>query len=528
MATDRQGARSVTARRSHLIGAGRTARRVGLGDRGPGHHGAPVRSGDAHRCAAHPVGSGGATQRSGRGTRGRTDQAALLPADAARPTAQHPRRPGRPERRADRPRDHATSRRGDRHDGQGGGRSGQRRRAGRSRRPAAPARHRAGRRRGRRRVPRQLYAGTLRADRARRAAAPGRSASHVVGCARRLRHAASPRSTRHAPRESASSICARCATRSVAATDDDGVARVLASRRRPDHRRAPRRRARRCRPTCSTCASPAATSARCASPTASCPSTARASTPPELDRRTTATVPAGDKLAGASLGNFSAFISERWRANDWMWGRLDAAKSIVDVTTTKGRLRGEHATMLVTAIERDRHRARSSCPWHARRRGRPSSMPPRPTLWQRYAATVAAELRTEHDESEATRLCTRSDCSCCAASGRSSPRSCPACSTPACDRSTPAATPTPSPSLAATIADLRDVTAFVRRRVGDALVDGARRPRRRTRCGRRPDRPAPAALAAHAAEAVTDVVARHHAGPPPRPVRRSRWRSTWC
>src|SRR6185312_4527409 len=46
------------------------------------------------------------------------------------------------------------------------------------------------------------------------------------------------------------------------------------------------------------------------------------------------TVPAGQKLAGASLGNFSAFISERWRANDWMWGRLDAAKSIVDVTTT--------------------------------------------------------------------------------------------------------------------------------------------------------------------------------------------------
>ena len=37
------------------------------------------------------------------------------------------------------------------------------------------------------------------------------------------------------------------------------------------------------------------------------------------------------KLAGSDLGNFSAFVSPRWRANDWMWGRLDAVKTLVDV-----------------------------------------------------------------------------------------------------------------------------------------------------------------------------------------------------
>jgi predicted acylesterase/phospholipase RssA len=30
------------------------------------------------------------------------------------------------------------------------------------------------------------------------------------------------------------------------------------------------------------------------------------------------------KLAGMDLGHFAAFLKESWRANDWMWGRLDA------------------------------------------------------------------------------------------------------------------------------------------------------------------------------------------------------------
>ena len=35
------------------------------------------------------------------------------------------------------------------------------------------------------------------------------------------------------------------------------------------------------------------------------------------------------KLAGTSLGNFGAFLSEAWRRNDLLWGRLDAAERLI-------------------------------------------------------------------------------------------------------------------------------------------------------------------------------------------------------
>jgi patatin-related protein len=38
-----------------------------------------------------------------------------------------------------------------------------------------------------------------------------------------------------------------------------------------------------------------------------------------------------DKLAGNQLANFGAFLRARWRQNDWTWGRLDAARTLVDV-----------------------------------------------------------------------------------------------------------------------------------------------------------------------------------------------------
>ena len=38
------------------------------------------------------------------------------------------------------------------------------------------------------------------------------------------------------------------------------------------------------------------------------------------------------KLAGNQLANFGAFLDELWRRNDMMWGRLDAAEQIVDMT----------------------------------------------------------------------------------------------------------------------------------------------------------------------------------------------------
>lgn len=39
------------------------------------------------------------------------------------------------------------------------------------------------------------------------------------------------------------------------------------------------------------------------------------------------------KLAGNQIRNFGAFLSARWRHNDWIWGRLDAARSLVDIAT---------------------------------------------------------------------------------------------------------------------------------------------------------------------------------------------------
>lgn len=37
------------------------------------------------------------------------------------------------------------------------------------------------------------------------------------------------------------------------------------------------------------------------------------------------------KLAGNELASFSAFLDERWRMNDWTWGRLDATATLVDL-----------------------------------------------------------------------------------------------------------------------------------------------------------------------------------------------------
>jgi hypothetical protein len=53
-------------------------------------------------------------------------------------------------------------------------------------------------------------------------------------------------------------------------------------------------------------------------------------------RDATSILPAGfgdpvQKLAGIRLGHFGAFLKRSWRENDLMWGRLDAAESIIDV-----------------------------------------------------------------------------------------------------------------------------------------------------------------------------------------------------
>lgn len=53
--------------------------------------------------------------------------------------------------------------------------------------------------------------------------------------------------------------------------------------------------------------------------------------PLTVDERRPLTV--DEKLAGNQLANFGAFLRARWRQNDWIWGRLDAARSLVDIVT---------------------------------------------------------------------------------------------------------------------------------------------------------------------------------------------------
>ena len=44
------------------------------------------------------------------------------------------------------------------------------------------------------------------------------------------------------------------------------------------------------------------------------------------------------KLAGNELNNFSAFLRRHWRTNDWMWGRLDAVPTLIELLVTPSAL----------------------------------------------------------------------------------------------------------------------------------------------------------------------------------------------
>ncbi len=46
-----------------------------------------------------------------------------------------------------------------------------------------------------------------------------------------------------------------------------------------------------------------------------------------------------DKLAGVEFGRLGAFVKRSWRANDWMWGRMDGASQLVRLVLDPRRLR---------------------------------------------------------------------------------------------------------------------------------------------------------------------------------------------
>ncbi len=62
--------------------------------------------------------------------------------------------------------------------------------------------------------------------------------------------------------------------------------------------------------------------------TPSAPTPILAATPPRNDVKP---VEPRDKLTGIGLGHFAGFYRSSWRANDFMWGRLDAAARIVEM-----------------------------------------------------------------------------------------------------------------------------------------------------------------------------------------------------
>jgi patatin-related protein len=57
--------------------------------------------------------------------------------------------------------------------------------------------------------------------------------------------------------------------------------------------------------------------------------------PNGLDSRKTV----GEKVAGIQLGHFGSFYKSSWRANDWMWGRVDGAMRLTQVLLNPLRLR---------------------------------------------------------------------------------------------------------------------------------------------------------------------------------------------
>ncbi|MBK5222809.1 MAG: DUF3376 domain-containing protein [Acidimicrobiia bacterium] len=51
-----------------------------------------------------------------------------------------------------------------------------------------------------------------------------------------------------------------------------------------------------------------------------------------------------DKLAGPELARLGAFLKHSWRANDWLWGRMDGAHRLVVLLLDPGRLAQVHAS----------------------------------------------------------------------------------------------------------------------------------------------------------------------------------------
>ena len=69
-----------------------------------------------------------------------------------------------------------------------------------------------------------------------------------------------------------------------------------------------------------------------------------------LQQATNGAMDPAAKLSGNSPANFSAFFSKRFRANDWMWGRMDAAAGLTELLVRSKHLRSQADDTVLHAI----------------------------------------------------------------------------------------------------------------------------------------------------------------------------------
>ena len=92
------------------------------------------------------------------------------------------------------------------------------------------------------------------------------------------------------------------------------------------------------------------------------------------------------KLSGNQISNFAAFLSARWRLNDWIWGRMDGALTLVNAVAGEGRLARVTTAQLhelftgppdLPDAAAERLVATLEARWHAATRSAPTASRPR-------------------------------------------------------------------------------------------------------------------------------------------------------
>ncbi|MGZ8724217.1 MAG: patatin-like protein [Aeromicrobium sp.] len=111
-----------------------------------------------------------------------------------------------------------------------------------------------------------------------------------------------------------------------------------------------------------------------------------------------------DKVTGLQLGHFGAFYKESWRANDWMWGRIDGAKQLIGMLLQPEQIRRNFQTHVAAA--KALAKAAGVSGWTPERGEGPKESDAdamvRAALWRQSWPAVSAELDAIFDEQKTT------------------------------------------------------------------------------------------------------------------------------